>query len=879
MKHSRLDWILVACFAALALWSGYKLYAPSSSRTFDGESFAHLESLTNVVKSKALGELGWSDARSGQGFNRKDQVFTYQNSKAVLNFSDGQNLTLLPNTLVELDQNQGTLALQVKEGLVYLDLKPGKSVSLEMGGQEVTLKGSENSRVKLSKLQGKLKLEGSQGDVQVTNASGESAKLDNQSSVSIDSEQKFVVRKFDINNPIPADGTILDRATLPSLVKFSYDVGQKIKTNVELAQDYAFNQKISPNSALETGTYYWRVVDEDALAVSSVYSFELRHNPAPWFMAVEKTKEIILSDGEIKFELDWNHPSALEYELVISVNGDESTEETQAKKAAIKIDEIGDYKVRVRAVRPALSPWSETFNVFVREPAPIEPISPKHNEQIALTKPGEFVTLTFDGNAEIEIASDPDFDDILIKETARDEYQWQVAKTGTYFWRIRKGKQISPTRNLIINPSDPLPPPQLKRVPGTIKLKVVKPTSWLNYFVTPAYAQDFVADFEWQEVEGAKAYEIFFYRDPEGKNLLHQVKSDENFYSWLGAPLATVWWRVRAIDAWDRAGQMSVFVETKLLPPSGWESTDIALSTPAHGFSIEEKNAVTFSWDKTPGVDQWQWLLSADLSFKKPMRREQTSDNQITLENLPAGVWYWRVRATDKLGRVLESRRRRIEITIPDPVEVAKKEQRKIEYQARIKFRSPFDGEIGLLATKPSYELTRGRQTFTLSGVSASGVHLNLSRGWDKWRGLMDLKWITGKAFESLGYNDNQLRLMLERPWDIGLNYPVWGAFGLSYARLSSYKRAASSNELSEETLSTLGVAASVTIEPWRWENNIVRLTGQIIGPSRLGIGFDIKHYRKNWYWGAGFERTSLEDDGEISVTTMLFNLGYRWQR
>src|SRR5690606_34692283 len=140
-----------------------------------------------------------------------------------------------------------------------------------------------------------------------------------------------------------------------------------------------------------------------------------------------------------------------------------------------------------------------------------------------------------------------------------------------YYWRVKQDRRVSPIRRFEIKPKALLPAPEFKRAPSEIKLKVIKPTSWISSFISDVYAEDFAADFEWEAVDGAVAYQLEVFSDAAGKNVIKNVTVSENQYRWLGAPLRTIWWRVSAIDAWKRIGLPSTIVTTKLTAPKGWE--------------------------------------------------------------------------------------------------------------------------------------------------------------------------------------------------------------------------------------------------------------------------------------------------------------------
>lgn len=886
MRHSKLDWFLIVCFATLASWSGYKLYAPSTSNDFDANSFARLEKLTNVVKSKTLGELGWADVKAGQGFKRKDQIYTYQDSRATLNMQDGQRLTLLPNTLIELDQAQGALALQVKEGLVFLDVKKGEKLSLNLDGQEITVSG-DDAQVKLSRSGDKVKLESQGGDIDVESADGQQVKLKEKTALEIGENTRFEVSEYTATLVLPKDNAIIRTEENQATVNFNWIVKNKADTKVQIASQYNFeNYKefTDRKITLETGSYYWRVVDSKQRVLSSVNTFEIQYFPAPWIRSDENQPDNYEFDEDrvIRYNLAWDHPSARDFELEIDFNGVKKSIPLNSFRYQVALEKIGTWNFRVRVKADEIeSSWSKVKTVSVNAIAPIQLLGPSDDSTIALSEPGEMVNLSFEGEGVVEISKDQDFSKILIDDEASNSYQWKVSETGTFYWRVKQGNRQSLPRKIIISPAQLLPAPQIERVPSEIKLKVIKPSSSIFKVISNAYAQDFAADFEWQELDGAKSYQIEFFSDEKASSLIKKAQTNQAFYRWVGAPLRTIWWRVSAIDGWGRLGNPSIVIKSQLVAPSGWEDTEVALNEPAHGAKLEKDQPVIFEWDSSPGVETWTWMLSNDLSFSNPKYTQKIKGQKLEQLRLPEGTWYWRVEAKDKLGRLIQSRRRRIEVFAVDPVEVARREERAIQYESRLKIRSPFDIELGLLSAKPSYEQTRGPQTFTLSGISASGFHMNLSRKINKWRGIFNVDWVSGKAFDNLGYTDAQAKLLVEKPWNLGISYPLWLAFGVGYSKISAYRRAPTSNELSSEDLSSIGVTGQVTLEPIRLSSSFIQLSAKATMLGRSVIGFDLRQLWKRWYWGVGFESTSQKEDetNEVSASTIRFNLGYRWQR
>ena len=803
MKHSRFDWILVACFAILASWSGYQLYGPSATISSDGPSYAKLQSLSNVVKSKSRGALGWNDVELGQQFKLRDQLYTHQDSTAILNLTSGQNLTLWPNTLVELDQLAGSPSLQVKEGMVYLDLRAGEKIKINLAGKELTLSG-QGSRVKLSSFSGKAKLESAQGEVNVTSELGKIETLNQKKSLEIDSDSKLKTIQIQAQLTSPADGEIIETDQALAKVRFDWVLSENIEESIviELSSDpsFAFKKTFQQkNAELVPGFYFWRIKSKNKVIETKLMGFEI----------------------------------------------------VRARAREIE----GEKLVKI-----------------------IEPID---MSSMTVSRPGELIEFKFEGSGVLQIAKDDQFRNIVLNQRADQIYSWPVTELGRFFWRVRTDAGESSIQSFELQPGEVLPAPAFERAPSEIKLEVLDSSSmWLpSIFLQPAYAQEFVADFSWPKVEGANAYLVEIFSSTSSKKPILSKKVQTENFKWIGAPLRVVYWRVRAIDAWERLGRAGELVKTALLPPTGWENTDVDLYAPKHKTQTEVNERVRFEWAKSQGVKKWTWLLSRDLSFNKPERTYQTKNNYLVVENLPVGNWYWKVLAKDQLGRTLESKRRFIEVIRPDEEIILAREKKKIEYNYRLNLRSPFDIELALKVTKPNYEYSKGAQKFVLGGFSASGVDLNLSRSINDWRGVMDLSYVSGTAFSSLAYKDALLKLEAQKAFNFGLSFPVWLGGGIAYAQTSGYTRAATSNDLSEETLSSISASLHASFDPWTFSNSYVQTTFAISAPSRLGLKASARHIFGNWFWGGSIEKQSLEDEGKLSVTSLALNFGYRWQR
>lgn len=889
MKHSRLDWIIVTLLSLVALWSGWHLYMPETSVRDDGPVFARLESLTNVVKSKPVGQLGWHDAQLGQGFKARDQLFTYEQSRASLSFENGQNLQLWPNTLIELDGSTQDLNLNLKQGVVYLDLKKNDRVKILVNEEVMTVQGNQ-ALVKLSRQGHKTSIETSRGQLQLLTQAGEKLKLDQSSVLEIDENNNNRIKQFDVTLVNPTDGQEVWTSLRQHKINFKWDAKDARPYKLQLSNDLNFvtsidYSKINEAIDISPGRYFWRALTPQGQVASKVSSFDLKYWSAPWFSSQsDQDKNLkIQEEQKVNIDLSWQHSEAKNFELEVVVDEMRTSITTDQHELNYELDKVGQWRFRVRALGPVVSEWSEPISFNVQNIKKVELLSPADQAMILTEKPGDEVELQFSGRGRIEISRLADFSKILISEEVTGSYQFKVNALGRYYWRLIREGISSDTFEFNIAPGRPLPAPELERAPSEQHLELLKPSSslWLGLILGQAFAQDFAAVFDWPEVEGASAYEIEIFADAQGQRLLKSVKVTDHSFTWKNASLRTVWWRVRAIDAWEQKGEFSSLNSMKFLAPREWGSDSVDLVEPAHGINIETTQKVIFEWDEKSGVKEWEWLLSSDLSFSNPKVLKKIEKTSFSVAKIPAGTWYWKVRGTDSLGRMVESRRRRLQVIKPTKQEIAARQERADEVERRFKLRSPFDIEAGLFLSRPSYALENEGKSFDLSGFSASGIVFSLARQVKQWNYFLNGYFISGSAFDGLAYRDANANLGAKKGFDFGLKYPVWLGLSVSYAQLSSYSRATNSNELNEETLSQIGIAAHLSIEPWIIaEDQFVQLSMQLSAPTRVALEFNARHYIGNWFWGASIQKTEFnKDESDLGVTTFGLQLGYRWQR
>lgn len=148
---------------------------------------AHVQNIELIAKRKINGSLNWSSLSSNSSIFNGDQVFTDSDSKVEIKFNDSSSIVIPENTLIRIEKNTDGINLDLKRGLVDLDLSKfkNKKVRVQIGKRKIQLSGSDKAIVKIKRVNGDVTL--------TTNGEGVLAsEIPDASSPNIKSEQKTI---------------------------------------------------------------------------------------------------------------------------------------------------------------------------------------------------------------------------------------------------------------------------------------------------------------------------------------------------------------------------------------------------------------------------------------------------------------------------------------------------------------------------------------------------------------------------------------------------------------------------------------------------------------------------------------------------------------
>lgn len=291
-----------------------------------------------------------------------------------------------------------------------------------------------------------------------------------------------------------------------------------------------------------------------------------------------------------------------------------------------------------------------------RKPAEIRPAwkksglptegQPVLDEEGDLIQPATF-NLIWDemqdqGGFELEIASDPDFKNLVSKQKVKTTaFTLTLDKPGPYFARVRPelGSQDSwsAVHSFTVKaPEMPLlPAPQIKRK---------------NFLLDGVQAS--VAKVEWQKIPAAAEYEIEVSRDPDFTEP-QKTRSKVTSFDYTERMAGSTFVRIIPLTARGRTGRPSEIVQIQVAgqPPAiePIAETRVLGKTP---LSPPEPIDVKVIWTASSLAKGYELQIAKDLAFTEPIRiKTQTPAGTLNIKD--PGTLHVRVRSLDGASQPL----------------------------------------------------------------------------------------------------------------------------------------------------------------------------------------------------------------------------------
>ncbi len=159
-----------------------------------------------------------------------------------------------------------------------------------------------------------------------------------------------------------------------------------------------------------------------------------------------------------------------------------------------------------------------------------------------------------------------------------------------------------------------------------------------SYHVTNNNKQ--LINFSWQDVK--KGYDVFFELSGTNSfdNIVQKKKVNGNSLP-ITLSKGIYYWRVRAVN---RTNNKQEFSETRRLTVL-WDEPVFPVS-PSDKEQITYRTSnplVDFKWTKSEIATGYRLVIAGDTGFKQIISQYETSRNNIVLDSLGKGVYYWRI--------------------------------------------------------------------------------------------------------------------------------------------------------------------------------------------------------------------------------------------
>lgn len=252
-------------FSAITLYFIYQVKPPT--RTVNKKPIAYIEYFSNTVKYKNANSPSFYESNLNESLMSNDEVFTGENSKAVVRFLNSKTILNIPSSsLISIEVGKEGEAIEIKAGTVDISLDKNKSININTAGnnQKITATAS-TSKVKVYYSTGKLHLFTNDTGVKISNKLEEKKILPNTDS-SIHEKVEISKNIFNVISPQPfAKMLDVQKIQISTDKKLDYQV--LISKNIDFSSDtkntHFYGTHFDWSISLDEGDYFLKLKTKD----------------------------------------------------------------------------------------------------------------------------------------------------------------------------------------------------------------------------------------------------------------------------------------------------------------------------------------------------------------------------------------------------------------------------------------------------------------------------------------------------------------------------------------------------------------------------------------------------------------------------------------
>lgn len=549
---------------------------------------AKIKSPTKTVKFKENESFSWKDARQGLGLSIGDRLYTHNNSMADVDFIDGPQINMAPNTLLQIKLEDKNYGLQVESGSIATSFNDKtEHITLILGARKFVIKGkTKGTKLKVTRkdnsatvtvLSGVAKID------EITNKTPQGSKEIEDSAIELSSEkmlEEALVTKLIIKPDKELSGIVKGFRNQKFEISWEYlnkDSNIPRESTVEVTTPEGKVLKTPLNSGqttfdikpFENGIYHYRITTEGESSPLSTFTFSPYAFPT---LNIERERDFFFTDESVLLTVEERpYPQVLHVfsqknqevvkEIAIGPRGINESEKLLNLDFPLKDFPPGSYFLQLKP-DSKLIPNLESASIELY----------KAEEALTISSPLKLLAPTLDPQQPEVITS--------YQEEAQVSLNWQEEETS---------------------------------------IKTGAPINW---------------EIQWEE----------------GNNSFTKV-TQTNQVTFPTSHKGKLRYRVRKVVAtnkspWSDWKEMTIIKENvKVFPKTG---SEIFLDKPNQLVDFKWQPPSGKSLAKN---EKYVFEVSKNQSFKKQTLKRETKDSAIKIPLGEKGTYFWRVKIVDKTGK------------------------------------------------------------------------------------------------------------------------------------------------------------------------------------------------------------------------------------
>lgn len=575
-------------------------YDPFEKKQTKKIAAGEVQTKSNRLVRKSSGEFSWKELLSNATIYFNDRLFTNDNSSANIKLSEGDEILMGPNTLIEVAKKEDAQEISFFKGKARLKVSGKSKSTLKIGNKKYELKGRDSElEITKSKDKASATIDLVKGNASLVTKAGEKIDIKEGSRLEIKKTKAKIKKNFLKTSLLsPFDGRYYE-FNQQAKINFEWKTfGKKEPIELQVASDKKFKNIIKrykdPQSPLsvnieKSGKLFWRIVSSTMKnpKYSSIRTYKLR----PVKLLFPKNNnytQILIEENHALIDLVWNTNKNKKYEITIkNIDTDEIIISKKTRRTRYQHRFIpGNYEWSVTTFGEKIKgPKTKPFSLTVEkekdpfENLPVNEISSKFatktflSNKILAKSPKSVITFNWDAPdikkkkyIKYQVILKDDDDEIVLKLQTKNNYfmkdNWK--KEGTYTLKYRsilgkfKGEFSKPYKFKITHPNPPLPP-ILPKIYNFHKLRANR------------YPNDETTNrdnlISWTKINPEFSYIVQISLDEDFDSIQEEFTTDQPRFRWPINQEGEYYFRIATINAWGKQGDFSPPARVNIAPP------------------------------------------------------------------------------------------------------------------------------------------------------------------------------------------------------------------------------------------------------------------------------------------------------------------------